>query len=321
MSNLSVVFFGTPDFAVESLQAIYKANYTIKAVVTAPDKPQGRGYKLTPSPVKAYAESVHLKVLQPTNLKDKAFTQELNDLNADVFVVVAFRMLPKAIWAMPPKGTFNLHASLLPNYRGAAPIHWAVINGETKTGVTTFFLQHEIDTGNIIQQIEVPISNTETTGELYNTLMKVGAPLVVKTLEAIENNTVKAIPQNQFNIETPKHAPKIFKEHCLIDWSKPGNTIYNLIRGMSPFPGAFTNILLKGESKIFKIYKCVYVSGGPQTSATTPPYFTEQNGGLAIQLSDGILELLEIQVAGKPKMSGKNLLNGYSLNDLELVFS
>lgn len=318
MNKLSVVFFGTPDFAVESLKAIYEAQFTIKAVVTAPDKPQGRGYKLTPSPVKAYAESVGLKVLQPTNLKSEDFIHDLKELKADVFVVVAFRMLPEAIWAMPPKGTFNLHASLLPNYRGAAPIHWAVVNGETKTGVTTFFLQHEIDTGNIIQQIDVPILNTTTTGELYQTLMETGAPLVVETLYAIQNNTVKAIPQNDFKIDQPKHAPKIFKEHCLINWQQPIETIYNLIRGMSPFPGAYTNILLKGEPKIFKIYKCVLHLGGPKRSATTNPQFIEHNGSLAIQLSDGILEFSEIQLSGKPKINGKDLLNGYSTSDFSL---
>ncbi|MBP9151318.1 MAG: methionyl-tRNA formyltransferase, partial [Flavobacteriales bacterium] len=257
MSKERIVFMGTPDFAVATLKALLDAGANVVGVITAPDKPAGRGMKLQPSAVKQFAVENDLNVLQPTNLKSEEFLSELSALKATLQVVVAFRMLPEVVWNMPEKGTFNLHASLLPQYRGAAPINWAVMNGETESGVTTFFLQHQIDTGNIIFQEKVAIGESETAGELHDKLMNVGAGLVVKTLEAIENGNAPSIPQNTIVGEL-QEAPKIFKETCKIDWNKSANAVFNHVRGLSPYPTAFTTLVSSDEEiglKVFRVRK------------------------------------------------------------------
>jgi len=256
--TLRIIFMGTPGFAVESLKALVENGYNVVGVVTMPDKPGGRGYKLQPSAVKQYALQQGLKVLQPEKLKDESFLHELQQLQADVQVVVAFRMLPEVVWAMPPKGTFNLHASLLPQYRGAAPINWALINGEKETGVTTFFLSHEIDTGQIIFREKTPISDDDNAETLHDRLMVMGAQLVLQTIDAIADNNVQPIPQQELlvNESTLKTAPKIFKETCRIDWSKTAVEVYNFIRGLSPYPTAWTEMSSDNEAEPlrFKLY-------------------------------------------------------------------
>ena len=247
--KMRIVYMGTPAFAVPMLEAIHKSKHEIVGVITAADKPAGRGMKVQFSEIKQYALENNLNILQPTNLKDENFQYELKNLNADLFVVVAFRMLPEAVWSMPPLGTINLHASLLPKYRGAAPIHWAVINGEKETGVTTFFLQHAIDTGDIILQQKIKIENTDDVGTVYEKLMNIGVECLMKTIEQIANKSYQLIPQA--HISDVKHAPKIFKETCNIDWSHNAEDIYNKIRGMSPFPVAYTFL----NERILKIFK------------------------------------------------------------------
>lgn len=248
--ELRIVFMGTPDFAAASLKRLHEAGKNIVGVITAPDKPAGRGMKMQASPVKEYAVEIGLVVLQPEKLKAQEFLEQLKALKPDLGIVVAFRMLPEVVWSLPQRGTFNLHASLLPDYRGAAPIHWAVINGEEETGVTTFFLQHEIDTGDIIFQERTPIGEYETTGELYERLMNIGAELVVKTVDAIEADNI--ITQPQPDVKKLKHAPKIFKETARIDWYRDPLELHNFIRGMSPFPGAWTH---DDKNQIVKIYR------------------------------------------------------------------
>ena len=243
-----IIFMGTPEFAVASLDAILKAGYNVIAVITAPDKPAGRGMQLTESAVKKYAKEKGLPILQPEKLKDPSFLEELRALNADLQIVVAFRMLPESVWAMPPMGTVNLHGSLLPQYRGAAPINWAVINGETTTGVTTFQLQHAIDTGNILLQDSFPIAPTATAGDVHDIMKEVGARLLVTTIEGLTAGTLKPVPQQDSG--NLKHAPKIFTETCLIDWNTSVENVYNLIRGLSPFPAAFTHL----DGKILKTF-------------------------------------------------------------------
>ncbi|HQD13162.1 MAG TPA: methionyl-tRNA formyltransferase, partial [Chitinophagales bacterium] len=248
--DLRIVFMGTPDFAVPSLDILVQNNYDVVGVITAPDKPAGRGQQLQQSAVKKYAVEKGLHILQPEKLKNPEFIAELKALEANLFIVVAFRMLPEMVWQMPEYGTFNLHASLLPQYRGAAPINWAVINGEKETGVTTFFLQHEIDTGNIILQETIKIEEEDNAGTVHDKLMNVGSQLVLKTVRAIEENKVQESPQSAINSPQLKHAPKIFKETCLIDWQRPAAEIHNLIRGLSPYPAAFTYL----DGKVLKIY-------------------------------------------------------------------
>ena len=242
--DLRIVYMGTPEFAVESLKRLVEGGYNIVGVITMPDKPMGRhGSVLQPSPVKQYAVSQGLKVLQPEKLKDESFVAELRELKADLQIVVAFRMLPEVVWNMPRLGTFNLHASLLPQYRGAAPINWAVINGETETGITTFFLKHEIDTGEIIDQVRVPIADTDNVGDVYERLMNLGGDLVVKTVDSILDGSVKTVPQDKLaEGEVLRPAPKIFKETCRIDWSKGVKQIYDFVRGLSPYPAAWTEL-------------------------------------------------------------------------------
>ena len=305
-NNLRIVFMGTPEFAVASLEALVQHGYPPVAVITAPDRPQGRGQKLTPPPVKITAQKYQLPVLQPTNLKSPAFLDELKSYAANLQVVVAFRMLPEAVWAMPALGTFNLHASLLPDYRGAAPINWAIINGETETGVTTFFLKHEIDTGSVIYQEKEPIDPTDDAGALYERLMHRGASLVVRTVQAIERGNYPSLPQVPSGNEN--HAPKIFKETCEINWNNPAHAIHNLIRGLSPYPGAW--MVLNG--KTFKLYRTNVLP--PTAPATAPGTIrTDQKTHLHISTVDGWIEVLEWQPEGKRRMAMAEFFRGNTL--------
>jgi len=300
---------GTPDFAVASLQALLEADANVVGVITAPDRKAGRGMKLQPSAVKKFALENGLKVLQPTNLKSEDFLSELRSLEATLQVVVAFRMLPEVVWNMPKHGTFNLHASLLPHYRGAAPINWAIINGEKETGVTTFFLQHQIDTGDIIFQEKVLISDDMTAGELHDELMEVGSELVVKTLEAVESGNCPSTPQS--NTGELKEAPKIFKETCQIDWSKSVSEVYNLIGGLSPYPAAFTTVSNGTDElglKIFRVQKTEERENG-KTGA-----ISVESGKLFISCENGWLEILELQLAGKKRMKTEDFLRGSDLS-------
>ncbi|MDX1827911.1 MAG: methionyl-tRNA formyltransferase [Lutibacter sp.] len=308
MRELRIVFMGTPDFAVGSLDALVKANFNIVAVITAPDKPAGRGKKLNQSAVKKYALEHDLKLLQPTNLKNENFLKELEQLNANLQIVVAFRMLPKVIWQMPKFGTFNLHASLLPNYRGAAPINWAIINGETKTGVTTFFIDEKIDTGSIILQEEVAINENTNVGELHDILMDIGSKLVVKTTQLIAEDNIKTLPQIE---KDSKSAPKIYTETCKINWNKPLNEIYNLIRGLNPYPAAWSLLLNENEEikvKIFDVEKELI-----NHTYNIGKVISTKNE-IKIATANGFLKVNSLQLAGKRKMDAKSLLNGYSFS-------
>ncbi len=298
-----IIFMGTPEFAVASLDTLIKADFNIIAVITAPDKPAGRGMQLTETAVKKYAAAHGLKILTPEKLKAPSFLDELQSLNADLQVVVAFRMLPELVWNMPPMGTINLHGSLLPQYRGAAPINWAVINGEKETGVTTFKLKHEIDTGDILLQESFLIGADETAGDIHDRMKDIGAALLVKTVQGISDGSLSEMPQDKQ--QTLYHAPKIFTETCKIDWNKPVNEIYNLIRGLSPYPTAFTYI----DDKMLKIYKA-------QKLLTTPlsePGNMETDNKTFIRFSgiDGYILLKEIQLEGKKKMLTEDFLRGY----------
>ena len=310
--DLRIVYMGTPDFAVESLRRLVEGGYNIVGVITMPDKPMGRhGSVLQASPVKQYAVSQGLKVLQPEKLKDEAFVNELRALQADLQIVVAFRMLPEVVWNMPRLGTFNLHASLLPQYRGAAPINWAVINGDTETGITTFFLQHEIDTGAIIQQVRVPIADTDNVEVVHDKLMVLGGDLVIETVEAILAGTVKAIPQETLfqSDEDLRPAPKIFKETCRIDWLKGVKRVYDFIRGLSPYPAAWTELSVGDkvlELKIFAASKefCTH----QQTVGTV---LTDHKSYIKVALEDGFLNILTLQLSGKKRMEVTDFLRGF----------
>ena len=315
--DLRIVYMGTPEFAVESLRRLVEGGYNVVGVVTMPDKPMGRhGSVLQASPVKQYAESKGLKVLQPVRLKDEGFVEELRSLRADLQIVVAFRMLPEVVWSMPPLGTFNLHASLLPQYRGAAPINWAVINGDTETGITTFFLQHEIDTGQIIQQVRVPIADTDNVGIVHDKLMMLGGQLVVETVDNILSGTVKGIPQEQFMKENEelRPAPKIFKDTCRMDWSKPLKQVYDFVRGLSPYPAAWTELVQPdGHRLVLKIYEAVKV---PAMHAL--PHGSVHTDGKTffhVAVEGGYLSLLTLQLAGKKRMGVADFLRGYRLAD------
>jgi methionyl-tRNA formyltransferase len=298
---MRIIFLGTPDFSVPSLDAIVKAGHEVVAVVTMPDKPAGRGMQLQQSAVKKYAVENNIKVLQPVKLKDPEFIAELQTLNADLQVVIAFRMLPQIVWQMPKFGTLNLHASLLPDYRGAAPINWAIINGETKTGVSTFFLKHEIDTGDVLLTKEVAITPTMNAGELHDLLMQVGAETVVKSLVLIENGNTKGMPQGDDN---NKMAPKIFKEHCLINFNQNGQNIYNLIRGLSPYPAAFTHF----ENKILKVYESTFEATNHQEPIGK--MMSDNKTFLKVACQDGYIHLLQIQLEGKKRMKVDEFLRG-----------
>ena len=295
MHNLRILFMGTPEFAVPSLEILVENKFNVVAVITAPDKPQGRGQKLTPSPVKVFALKHNIPVLQPTNLKAPAFIEDLKTYQATLQVVVAFRMLPEAVWSMPVLGTFNLHASLLPQYRGAAPIHWAIINGERETGITTFFLKHEIDTGSIIFQEHEPIHEHDNAGSLYERLMKKGGQLVLKTVKAIEAGDYPTLPQPESG--EIKHAPKIFKETCEINWNQPSETIRNFVRGLSPYPAAWTIL----NEKTFKIYSVSTVDFKKEGS--NDPIITDNKNYLYIKTSNGWISINELQPEGKRRMN------------------
>ena len=322
MSNykdLRIVFMGTPEFAVASLEALVKAKCNIVGVITAPDKQAGRGMKMTESAVKKYAVRHHLKVLQPEKLKNLEFLEELRSLNADLQIVVAFRMLPESVWNMPPLGTINLHGSLLPQYRGAAPINWAVINGEKETGVTTFKLKHEIDTGNILIQENFPIDENETAGDVHDKMKEIGARVLVETVKGISDGTLEERPQSIVNSPQNaesdsqltthnsliKHAPKIFTETCNIDWRRSIDEIQNLIRGLSPFPGAFTEL----GDKTIKIFK----SEKELSLPTSKPGRWESDGKTYLKFAakDGYILLKDVQLEGKKRMLIEDFLRGY----------
>ncbi|MEO6455265.1 MAG: methionyl-tRNA formyltransferase [Ginsengibacter sp.] len=303
---------GTPEFAVASLRKLLQANYVIAGVVTSPDKPAGRGLQVTESAVKKFAVANNLKLLQPEKLKDAGFLNELKSLNADLQIVVAFRMLPQVVWNMPPLGTVNLHASLLPQYRGAAPINWAIINGEKETGVTTFKLQQEIDTGNILISENIIIGEAETAGELHDRMKEIGADLLIKTIDGIVNKTIKEIAQQEQLLtirdqRSPdlRPAPKILKETCNIDWSKTVNEVYNLIRGLSPYPAAFTFL----NDKMIKIFKAVREEG--DTISEAGQFETDKKTYLKFACSNGYISIIELQLQGKKKISIEEFLRGF----------
>lgn len=298
---------GTPEFAVSSLQKLVESDCEVVAVVTAPDKPAGRGLQLTPSPVKQYAVSQGIPVLQPEKLKNSDFLAELRSYQADLQVVVAFRMLPEVVWNMPPKGTFNLHASLLPQYRGAAPINWAIINGETQTGVTTFFLEHEIDTGKIIFQETEPIHYDDTVGTLYERLMHKGAELVVQTVKAVEAGNYPQTPQP--SAETLKSAPKIFKETCEINWNQPSESIRNFVRGLSPYPTAWTTL----NGKICKVFKTSVANDPESSTPSDTAVRTDNKTYLRFKSADGWVAIEELQLEGKKRMGIEEFLRGTKL--------
>lgn len=325
--DLRIVYMGTPDFAVASLRALVQGGYQVVGVVTMPDKPVGRHASvLQASPVKQYAQSVGLPVWQPEKLKDENFLADLRALRADLQIVVAFRMLPEIVWNMPRLGTFNLHASLLPHYRGAAPINWAVINGETETGVTTFFLTHEIDTGKIIRQRRLPIADTDDVGTVHDALMEMGASLVTETVDLLVSGEVQAIDQEAFYKDpaTLRPAPKIFKDTCRIDWNRPAKAVYDFIRGLSPYPAAWTELVsADGRRQVLKIYQSAKVSmpspaegvpAGPEAQAKNDTAGTLRSDGrtyLEVCTADGWLRLLSVQLAGKKRMSVGDFLNGF----------
>jgi methionyl-tRNA formyltransferase len=299
---------GTPEFAVASLDALIEAGCNVVGVVTAPDKPSGRGQRISESAVKQYAAEHHIKVLQPEKLKNEQFLEELGSLNADLQVVVAFRMLPEVVWNMPPKGTINLHASLLPQYRGAAPINWVLINGERESGVTTFFLKHDIDTGNILFTEKVTLTGQETAGELHDRLMNKGAGLLVKTVKAVESGRYTENPQEHLAEGTElKHAPKIFKEDCNIDWDQPAEKIYNLVRGLSPYPTAFTVL----QDKILKIFRAEYEL--TKTGEEPGEFFSDNKTFLKAAAKDGFVSFKEVQMEGKKRMGIEEFLRGVRL--------
>jgi methionyl-tRNA formyltransferase len=299
---------GTPEFAVASLQALVEAGYTIVGVITAPDKPAGRGMKLTESAVKKYAIEKGLHVLQPEKLKNPAFLEELSALKADLQVVVAFRMLPETVWNMPPMGTVNVHGSLLPQYRGAAPINWAVIHGEKETGVTTFKLKHAIDTGNILMQEKMPIGENETAGEVHDRMKILGAEVLVKTVQGLTQGTLHEKPQLEDG-SLLKHAPKLFTETCKIDWNKSATSIHNLVRGLSPFPGAFTQL----EEKTLKIFGSRF----EHVETRTPTGSVQSDGKtyLRFAAADGFVYVTELQLEGKKRMKIEDFLRGYKLKN------
>ncbi|MEX1239744.1 MAG: methionyl-tRNA formyltransferase [Cyclobacteriaceae bacterium] len=306
MDPLKIIFMGTPEFAVPSLEILIQNNLNVVAVITAPDKPQGRGQKIVFSPVKSCALEHNVPVLQPTNLKSPQFLKELKSFQAELQVVVAFRMLPEVVWSMPRSGTFNLHASLLPQYRGAAPINWAIINGEKETGVTTFFLSHDIDTGRIIFQEKETIHDDDNAGTLYERLMKKGAALVLKTVRAVEAGKYHAIPQPE-GIEI-KHAPKIFKETCEIRWDQTSEQVRNFVRGLSPYPAAWTVI---GE-KNFKVYKTSVIDRS-DTAKNAGEFVTDNKNYLYFKTQDGWISVDELQPEGKKKMTTGDFFRGNKL--------
>ena len=310
--DLRIVYMGTPDFAVESLRCLVEGGYNVVGVITMPDKPAGRGHKLQFSPVKQYALEQNLPLLQPEKLKDEAFVEALREWKADLQIVVAFRMLPEVVWNMPRLGTFNLHASLLPQYRGAAPINWAVINGDTETGITTFFLRHEIDTGEVIQQVRIPIADTDDVGIVHDSLMTMGAGLVLETVDLLLEGKTDAVPQEEFYKDPSelRPAPKIFKETCRIDWHQPVKKIYDFIRGLSPYPAAWTEIVSpEGVRTALKIYQAEKHPAVHELPVGT--IRTDRKSYVDIAVEDGYLRLLSVQLAGKKRLPVTDFLNGF----------
>ena len=308
-----IVFMGTPDFAVSILEGLVSANFNIVSVITAPDKPAGRGQQLSESAVKKAAVSHSIAVLQPSNLKDDGFIHELQSLNADLFVVVAFRMLPEIVWSMPPKGTINLHASLLPNYRGAAPINWAVINGEKETGVTTFFIEKEIDTGKVIEQEKIAIEENETVGEVHDKLMALGTKLTVSTVGKIMIGEAHGIEQDSMTAATLKNAPKIFKPDCKVNWNQEVTVVHNFIRGLSPYPTAWTELTnnATGEVKSFKLF----ISSKTTQTVKDKTALLTSSDGILFPCADFYLCVTEFQMEGKRRMNYKEFLAGNKLED------
>lgn len=307
--DLRIVFMGTPEFAVPSLRALVRSGYNVVGVVTTPDKPAGRGQKLHESDVKIAARELGLPILQPEKLRDPAFVSTMEELRPDLGIVIAFRMLPEVVWAMPRLGTFNLHASLLPQYRGAAPINWAIINGESKTGVTTFLLNHEIDKGAILGQVEMPIQPEDNVGTLYDRLMTVGADLVVQTVERIAAGEITPVVQSDEDTSL-RPAPKIFKNDCLIDWTQSGKRIIDFIRGLSPYPAAWTRLLREEqEANSGKIFEARFEAGGPEAPCGTID--TDNRKYLRIRCADGWIDVLSLQLSGKKRMAAQELLLGF----------
>lgn len=319
--DLRIVYMGTPDFAVEALRCLVDGGYHVVGVITMPDKPAGRGHKLQFSPVKQFALDHNLPLLQPERLKDEAFVEALRSWKADLQIVVAFRMLPEVVWSMPRLGTFNLHASLLPQYRGAAPINWAVINGDTETGITTFFLKHEIDTGEVIQQERVPIAPEDNAGTIHDKLMLLGGRLVTETVDHILDGTIHSIPQEELaDCRSLRPAPKIFKETCRLKWNQPTLALHNLVRGLSPYPAAWSELVNpNGERLSVKIFEtapaaCSTTMDGANPSNTPVPPGTLKTDGkhyLYVATSDGWLSLLQLQLPGKRRLPIEELLRGF----------
>ncbi len=312
-----IVFMGTPDFAVRILDELIQKEFSLVGVITAPDKPAGRGQQLNESAVKKYAVEKNLPVLQPTNLKDEKFLEQLRVLQADLFVVVAFRMLPEIVWSMPPRGTINLHASLLPNYRGAAPINWAILNGETETGVTTFFIEKEIDTGKVIDRSSLSIGENETVGELHDRLMELGAKVCATTIQKILEGKVSGIDQLELLEGEEKSAPKLFKETCEIKWNQPANMVHNFIRGLSPYPAAWCILenALKGEKKTFKLF----YSEKTDRPVNNSTEILQDKEGIYFPCTDFYLRITELQMEGKRKMHFKDFLAGNKVSDWTLI--
>ena len=310
MKDLRIVFMGTPDFAVQTLKTILEHNYNVVGVITAPDRPAGRGRKLNESAVKTFAKEKGLHILQPTNLKSEDFLDELKALNANLQIIVAFRMLPKIVWDMPKHGTFNLHASLLPNYRGAAPINWAIINGETKTGVSTFFIDEKIDTGEMILQKEVDIDPKENAGSLHDKLMHIGSDLVIDTIKLIETGNVNTTPQPEDAIS--KTAYKLDRDNCKINWEADLDQIFNQIRGLSPYPAAWSILKNEDEELDVKIYKSEKESENHNLTTGTVIF---DKSSIKVAVKGGFISILEIKLPGKRNMDVKSLLNGFSLSE------
>lgn len=306
---MKIVFFGTPDFAVESLKRLVDGGYDVAAVVTMPDKIGKRGHGVIQSPVKEFALAHSLPLLQPERLKDEKFVSELAAINADLFIVIAFRMLPQVVWDMPRLGTFNLHGSLLPQYRGAAPINWAIINGEKRTGVTTFFLKHEIDTGDIIDQVAIDIDPDDDFGSVYDRLMRIGADLCIKTVDGLISGKLTSTPQDDIlKGATPTPAPKIFKDTCLIDWCKSAHDIHNLVRGLSPVPAAWASVSIDGQEPVqMKVYQTRVAD---DTATAGIGKFSVANGKVTVGCGIGTLELVSIQMPGKKRMDADAAMRG-----------
>lgn len=313
--DLRIVYMGTPDFAVESLRCLVEGGYNVVGVITMPDKPAGRGHKLQFSPVKQYALEHNLPLLQPEKLKDEAFLEALRAWKADLQIVVAFRMLPEVVWNMPRLGTFNLHASLLPQYRGAAPINWAVINGDTETGITTFFLKHEIDTGEVIQQVKVPIAETDNVGTVHDKLMLLGGKLVTETVDAILADEVKTIPQEEMAVVGElRPAPKIFKETCRIDWNQPVKRVYDFVRGLSPYPAAWTELCMPdGQRLVLKVFETDKILENHNQHPGTVQ--TDGKKILRVAATDGWVDIRALQLPGKKRLKTEELLRGFRLAD------